>query len=89
IDVKTSFAYKFIYKTKLDKELTEHEYDHVFVGVYDGKPAVNAEEVEDWKYVDVDALKKDITDHPDKYTSWFKLIMSHPELNKQLSKVDY
>ncbi|HTJ47854.1 MAG TPA: isopentenyl-diphosphate Delta-isomerase, partial [Cyclobacteriaceae bacterium] len=30
IEVKTEFAYKFIYKTNLDKNLIEHEYDHVY-----------------------------------------------------------
>jgi isopentenyl-diphosphate delta-isomerase len=38
--------FSFIYKAKLDNELTEHEYDYVLFGTYDDKPLLNAEEAE-------------------------------------------
>lgn len=80
IDLQPRFAYKFIYKTNLDKDLVEHEYDHVFIGNYDGSPEVNRDEVEDWKYVKLDWLKDDINKHPENYTYWFRLIINHPDL---------
>jgi isopentenyl-diphosphate delta-isomerase len=80
IDLQPSFAYKFIYKTPLDHNLTEHELDHVFIGTYDGSPAVNKNEVEDWKFVNFQWLKSDIKNNPDHYTYWFKLILNHPEV---------
>ena len=35
--IKTSLrkVYDFIYKAELDNQLTEHEFDHVFYGVFD------------------------------------------------------
>src|SRR5882724_7307700 len=30
-------AFEFIYKAPFENGLTEHEYDHVFTGIYDGK----------------------------------------------------
>jgi len=81
IDSQPEFAYKFIYKANLDNGLVEHECDHVFIGTFDGTPNINPEEVEDWKYSNMHALKIDITKHPHLYTSWFKLIIEHPQLN--------
>lgn len=82
IELQTEFAYKFIYQAPLDQNLIEYEYDHVFIGTFDGEPVINPEEVEDWKYVDVVTLRSDIKNNPDKYTYWFKLIMSHPQVTE-------
>lgn len=79
IDLQTTFAYKFIYSAKLDNELTEHELDHVYFGQYDRTPTVNPDEVEDWKYIDINTLKGDIQSNPERYTEWFKLIINHGE----------
>ncbi|PKR82166.1 isopentenyl-diphosphate delta-isomerase [Brumimicrobium salinarum] len=65
----------FIYKTTFDNGLTEHELDHVFVGRYSNVPKPNPEEVEDFKYINIDLLKKDIQNHPENYTVWFKKII--------------
>ncbi len=64
----------FIYKAPFDNGLTEHEYDHVMVGYYDGEPNINPDEVEDWKWMSLDAIKVDMTLNPDNYTAWFKII---------------
>ncbi len=81
IDLQPEFAFKFIYKTDLDQNLIEHECDHVFTGTFDGNPIINLEEVEDWKFMNLSALRKDMEKHPELYTSWFKIIINHPELN--------
>ena len=77
IDLKTEYAYKFIYNTNLDSGLIEHEYDHVFTGVFDGEPVINTHEVEDWKFIPLDQLRLDVNLNPEKYTYWFKLILEH------------
>lgn len=81
IDSNPEFAYKFIYKTALDNNLTEHELDYVFIGTFDGKPVINSHEVEDWKFVSLDAARQHIKLHSDLYTHWFKLIIAHPQLS--------
>ena len=53
-------VFSFIYKAELDNHLTEHELDHVLIGRYNEAPKFNADEVEDWKYIDLDALANDI-----------------------------
>jgi isopentenyl-diphosphate delta-isomerase len=64
----------FIYKAPFDNGLTEHEFDYVLVGQYNGEPNPNPEEVADWKWVTLEFLKNDIENYPEKYTEWFKII---------------
>ncbi|WP_306353523.1 isopentenyl-diphosphate Delta-isomerase [Flavobacterium sp. '19STA2R22 D10 B1'] len=66
--------FSFIYKAPFDNGLTEHEFDHVMIGAYENDPVINPEEVESWKWMDIDAIKEDMLVHPDIYTVWFKII---------------
>ena len=64
----------FIYKAKFDNGLIEHEFDHVLVGNYNHSPIINSIEVDSWKWMSLENVKKDIKDHPGNYTAWFKII---------------
>ncbi len=64
----------FIYKAPFDNGLTEHEFDHILVGNYNEAPNLNAEEAEDWKWMDLEEIKKDMEFNPSAYTEWFKII---------------
>ena len=66
--------FSFIYKAPFDNGLTEHELDHVMVGSFEGSPSINKEEVESYKWMNLDDLKSDIKNNPDIYTAWFKII---------------
>lgn len=66
--------FSFIYKAELDNGLTEHELDHVLIGTFNGIPKINTEEVEDWKFVSMEFIEKDLKIHPEKYTAWFLII---------------
>lgn len=66
--------FSFVYKTAFDNGLTEHEYDHVLLGYYEGVPVINKEEVEEWKWMDLEAVRENILITPNSYTSWFKII---------------
>lgn len=72
IDAKLQYVFNFIYRAELNNALCEHELDHVYIGMTDEKPAINQEEVSEWKYIAYDELKKDLKDHPERYTAWFK-----------------
>lgn len=67
--------FHFIYKEKLQNGLTEHELDHVFVGISDVPPVPNSEEVADYVYVDPEKLLDDLEKFPDQYTVWFRKII--------------
>lgn len=64
----------FIYKAPFDNGLTEHELDHVMIGYYEDPPIINTEEVADWKWMSPEKIKKDISENPEIYTVWFKII---------------
>lgn len=64
----------FIYKAPFDNGLTEHEYDHVLLGTYEGEPKINKDEVADWKWMHIEDVKEDVKNQPHLYTEWFKII---------------
>ena len=66
-------VYTFIYKAPVGQGLTEHEFDHVWIGQSDDIPSINTEEVASWKYMSLCNLEKDIELHPEHYTEWFKI----------------
>ncbi len=70
LEVKTSF----IYKADFDNGLTEHEFDHVLVGNFNGEVIINPTEVASYKWVAIDWLKQDMMKNPNNYTAWFTII---------------
>ena len=66
-------AFDFIYKAPFDNGLTEHEFDHVYIGNYNGDITPNAEEVSDYCFKSIEEVKNSIKTHPHKYTEWFKI----------------
>jgi len=71
-DCELKEAFSFIYKAKLDNNLTEHEVDHILIGKFEGNPKINKKEVAMVKWVDLKFLAKDIKQNPQIYTYWFK-----------------
>jgi isopentenyl-diphosphate delta-isomerase len=71
-DCELKEIFSFTYKAKLDNNLFENEYDHVFMGKFDGNPTPNTEEVDEWKWVNLKELKKDIQKNPDNYSYWLR-----------------
>ena len=66
-------AFDFIYRTELDKELIEYEFDHVFVGKFEGVVHLNAEEVHAYRWISAAELEKSFFEKPQEFTFWFKL----------------
>jgi isopentenyl-diphosphate delta-isomerase len=61
------------YTLKLEKDLWELEYTHVFKGMYENKVLLNAEEVCEIKWIDPQALRQDVLTHSTYYARWFRL----------------
>ena len=70
-----------MYKAELDNGLTEFEYDHVYLGKFEGNPVPNAEEVCDWKWMNLEILKEELKENPEQYAYWlhhaFEQFLSH------------
>lgn len=76
-------AFDFIYKAGFDNGLTEYEYDHVFVGFYNGIITPDPREVSDYCYKPMAAIKSSIISHPQQYTEWFKI--AFPKVEEYLA----
>jgi isopentenyl-diphosphate Delta-isomerase len=72
--VKLKESISFIYKAPFDNGLTEHEYDHILLGYFNDEPFINLKEVASWKWMSLENVKNDISNQPEQYTAWFKII---------------
>ncbi|MDO8992259.1 MAG: isopentenyl-diphosphate Delta-isomerase [Daejeonella sp.] len=73
MDCNLEFSFSFMYKCKFSNGLTEHEFDHVYVGYTDDLPVLNYVEVKEWKYINLIELGKEIESYPEKFTEWLKI----------------
>lgn len=79
----TRFAFSFTYKVQFENGLTEHEFDHVYIGVSEDVPVPEKSEVQSWKYISLPELEKDILLHPELYTEWMKICL--PRISQHLN----
>ena len=75
--IETSLTLKnsFTYKTAFENGLTEHEFDHIFIGTFNQEPKVNSTEVNSYCWKSVESVKNSVKQMPDIYTSWFKIAL--------------
>jgi|SRR5690606_11430795 len=85
IDCDLQWVYSFIYKEKVENNLIEHEFDHVFKGYSNEKPMPNLNEVKDYKWMSISDIFSDMANNPKQYTVWFKKAL--PELVKRMGKL--
>lgn len=69
-------SFHFTYKAILDNNLTEHEFDHVFIGKTDDEPIININEAEDFKYMTPESITAEIKSNPNAFTAWFRIIFN-------------
>lgn len=65
--------FDFLYKADFDNGLTEYEFDHVFVGEYEGDFSINTDEVMNCCYMPLTQLSQSMQENPANYTAWFHL----------------
>ena len=80
-------AFDFVYRAGFDNGLTEYEFDHVFVGAYNGEIFPDDEEVSDYCFKTIDEIKSSIQSHPQKYTEWFKI--AFPKMEAYLETASF
>lgn len=74
--------FQFTYRTEFDNGLIEHEYDHVWVGTYNGVINPDPGEVHAFRFLSVDELTRQLSAAPEQFTSWFRL--AFPKVIQQL-----
>jgi isopentenyl-diphosphate delta-isomerase len=63
--------FTFSYKADFNEEFGENEIDHVLIGEFDGLVRPNKDEIDEWQFISLDRLTRDIADNREKYTPWF------------------
>ena len=66
-------TFQFTYIAPFDNGLTEHELDHVFIGISNDEPKINRDEVESYRYLGMSQIEEEMRQNPEKFTSWFKI----------------
>jgi isopentenyl-diphosphate delta-isomerase len=73
-DTKLKEIFSFIYhEPDKNSNLSEYEFDHVFIGKFDGEPKLNPEEVDEFRWIKIEDLKKDMQNNIHNYVPWFKI----------------
>lgn len=62
--------------------LIEHEYLHIFHGVYAGEPRPDPSEIGAWRWMPLPAIQRALRVHPDSFTPWFHLLIGRLTLDQ-------
>jgi isopentenyl-diphosphate delta-isomerase len=66
-------AFEFVYRAEVVGGLVEHEFDHVFLGHFDGRIRPDPAEVMDTRWLAPAALRERLREARHDYTPWFHL----------------
>lgn len=61
----------FVYRHSFSPELYEYEYDHVFVGEYEGEVHPDESEIMDTRWYGRNELTKLMNEEPERFAPWF------------------
>ncbi len=76
LDCPLTERFQFVYRATSEAEgLTEHEFDHVFTGVYSGEIRPDPEEVAAVRWIAPAVLEREVREHPGRFTPWFKIAL--------------
>lgn len=67
---------KTCYKINVGDEKTEHEFDHIFTGEWNGIVVPNPEEVSEVKWIGLSDLDNWLKERPQDFTGWFTTIFA-------------
>ncbi len=70
MDAHVKHRFSFIYNATFENGLQEHELDHVFFGRANGLPAPDPDEVNAWRFVEMDVLRTEMERSPEQFTAW-------------------
>jgi isopentenyl-diphosphate delta-isomerase len=73
------------YRAEVPPNLIENELVHIFFGRRDTVPVPDPREVDSWRWVSVDDLRRDVMENGSHYTAWFKIYLD--ELSELLQAV--
>jgi len=88
IDSELTSVGTILYRADFENGLVEHELDHLFFGFNDHTPSINQEEVDSYRYIDLDELKIETTTYPERFTPWLNLCLRQIDLKAKSNESD-
>lgn len=67
-------VFDFMYQASFENGLTEHEFDHVFIGYYNDTIQPNPIEVNDFAYQSMAQIEQSLAAKEGKFTAWFEIV---------------
>ncbi len=64
----------FIYLAEFSNGLTEHEFDHVYIGHYNGPIVPNPNEVNAFEYRTMESIQASLDAKEGLFTAWFEIV---------------
>ena len=77
-------VFQFTYFHKFNDALFEYEYDHVFIGEYEGDFRLNVEEADDAKWINFKELAALLMEQPKLFSVWF--LIAAPKVMKIINE---
>ncbi len=78
--------FRFAYRAEIGPALVEHEVDHVLVGRFQGSPAPEPAEVQDWRWMGFDQVREDVLQEPQKFTAWLRILLEDAGHSRTLAE---
>jgi isopentenyl-diphosphate delta-isomerase len=73
VDCTLTKVAAFTYCLAVTEELSENEFDHVFIGVWNGTPKPDPAEVAEWGWRAPEVLERELQEHPELFSRWLPL----------------
>lgn len=83
-DATLTKNFHFIYRSPFENGITEHEFDHVLTGIYDGAISPDNNEVQDYCFKRMEEVEHSLQNYPHKYAAWF--LIAFPKIKKWWDK---
>ncbi len=80
-------AFEFLYRNEFENGLIEFEYDHVYIGHFEGEPFPEPKEVNDYAWSPWKDVLDDLSQNPDNYTYWFAI--AYPKVIEYMKNKDF
>ena len=74
-DCPLVFLFSTVYRSEAGNGLIEHEFVHVFAGIYDGPVRPDPREADGYQWMKFDALLADVAREPAAYTPWLRIYL--------------
>lgn len=82
ITCETEEYFSFVYHHSFANNLYEYEYDHVFLGLYNGNIKFNPNEICEMRWVEPAVIHNELLSSPTKFAPWF--LISAPRVLREL-----